>query len=181
MEPSSGSVFMLRDFDKAGYDKGGSIAKQILWLSVSGLVLRRWWCPNRLRVSIIRLFGADIGQRTLIRHNVKIHWPWKLTIGSDCWIGEEVWILNLEPVSIGDNTCVSQGVLLCTGSHDRTSPKFAYDNAPIRIGRGVWIAARATILRGVTVGDRAVVGATALVTSDLDAGVMRVASRAKVH
>src|SRR5262245_15714173 len=135
-------------------------------------MLRRWWCPNRLRISVIRMFGGRIGERTLIRHNVKIHWPWKLTIGSDCWIGEETWILNLEPVVIGDNTCLSQGVLLCTGSHDRRSPKFAYDNAATSDGDGVWIAARATILRGVTIGDRAVVGATSLVASDIGRGAM---------
>jgi putative colanic acid biosynthesis acetyltransferase WcaF len=175
---TSESVFHLKDFDKAGYDKGGSIIKQILWLMVSGAILRQWWCPNKLRIGIIRLFGGSIGDGTLIRHNVKIHWPWKLTVGNECWIGEDVWILNLEPVTIGNNTCISQGVLLCTGSHDRRSPKFAYDNAPIVVGDGVWVAVRATILRGVTLGDRSVVGAQALVSSDVPAQSMVTAASA---
>lgn len=168
----SGSGFVLRDFRKDGYDKGAPVVKQVAWLIVSGLVIRQWWCPNRIRIALLRAFGAEIGARTLVRHEVKIHWPWKLTIGSDCWVGEGVWILNLEPVTIGDNTCVSQSVLLCTGSHDRRSPIFAYDNAPITIGDGVWVAVRATILRGVTLGDRCVVGAGELVTADVPAGVL---------
>jgi putative colanic acid biosynthesis acetyltransferase WcaF len=169
---SSDSVFQLRDFDKAGYDKGGSIIKQVGWLIVSGAIVRRWWCPNKIRIAIIRAFGGKVGRGTLIRHNVKIHWPWKLTVGSDCWIGEDVWILNLEPVTIGNNTCVSQAVLLCTGSHDRRSPKFSYDNGPISVGNGVWVAARATVLRGVTLGDRSVVGAAALIASDVPANCL---------
>jgi putative colanic acid biosynthesis acetyltransferase WcaF len=58
-------------------------------------------------------------------------------------------------------------VLLCTGSHDRRSPTFEFNNAPIRIEDGAWIAARATVLRGTSIGCNAVVGATALVTSDV--------------
>jgi putative colanic acid biosynthesis acetyltransferase WcaF len=154
-------------FSGAGYDKGRPPAHQVLWLLVSGLVVRRWWCPVSLRIAILRAFGAEIGSGVLIRHDVKIHWPWKLKIGDHSWIGEETWILNLEPVDIGAQVCVSQGVLLCTGSHDRHSPSFEFDNAPIVVGDGAWIAARATVLRGVTVGSRAVVGATALVTKDV--------------
>lgn len=166
----SENVFQLAEFDGAGYDKGRSYLVQALWLTVSGAIVRRWWCPNTLRIRILRLFGARIGARTLVRHNVKIHWPWKLSIGDDCWIGEDTWILNLEPVSVGDNTCISQAVLLCTGSHDRRSGSFAFDNAPITVGSGVWIATRATVLRGVHIGDRALVGATALVRSDVPTG-----------
>jgi putative colanic acid biosynthesis acetyltransferase WcaF len=109
---------------------------------------------------------------------VRIHWPWKLVIGDNSWVGEGAWILNLEPVIIGDDVCISQDVLLCTGSHDRHSPTFEFDNAPIRINDGVWVATRATILRGVEIGEDAVVGATALVTSNVPAGALVRAPRA---
>ena len=177
--PESGNKFMLANFTGEGYDKGRSKAVQAMWLAVSGAVVRRWWCPNKLRISILRIFGGTIGERALIRHNVKVHWPWKLIVGDDCWIGEDTWILNLEPVVIGNNTCVSQGVLLCTGSHDRTAAGFDFDNARIEIGSGVWIAARATVLRGVSIGDRALVGATALVASDVPPGSAIMASRGR--
>jgi putative colanic acid biosynthesis acetyltransferase WcaF len=159
--------FRLANFTGAGYDKGRPAAVQALWLLISGAVVTRWWCPLGLRIAVLRAFGASLAPGVIIRHNVKIHWPWKLTVGADTWIGEDVWILNLEPVNIGHDTCISQGVLICTGSHDQTSPSFEFDNAPISIGDHVWIAARATVLRGVTIGDQVTVGATSLVTGDV--------------
>jgi putative colanic acid biosynthesis acetyltransferase WcaF len=119
---------------------------------------------------VLRAFGAKIGTGVLIRHDVKIHWPWKLTVGKNSWIGEGAWILNLEPVKIGQDVCISQEVLLCTGSHDRQSPTFEFDNARIVIGDRSWVATRATVLRGVSIGDDCCVGATALVVGDLPSG-----------
>lgn len=162
--------FSLEAFTGAGYDKGRPVWVQASWLACSGLVATRWWCPRKLRVALLRAFGASIAPGTVIRHNVRIHWPWKLTVGANTWIGDGAWILNLEPVTIGSDSCISQEAMLCTGSHDRTSPSFEFDNAPIVVGDHVWIAARATILRGVTIGDSATVGATALVTRDVAAG-----------
>lgn len=147
---------------------------------VSGLVVTRWWCPPAIRVAILRGFGAEIGSGVLIRHRVRVHWPWKLSIGRDSWIGEDSWLLNLEKLTIGSDVCVSQGVLLCTGSHQRRSPTFEFDNAPIIIEDGAWIAARAVVLRGVTIGADSVIGATALVTTDVAAGSALVAPRAVV-
>lgn len=157
----------LAAFTGRGYDKGRGSLAQVAWLAVSAAVLMRWWCPSRLRIAVLRAFGAEIGAGVLIRHRVRIHWPWKLTVGDHTWIGEGAWILNLEPVRIGSDVCISQDVLLCTGSHDHASPSFEFDNAPIVIGDGAWVAARATVLRGVHVGHDAVVGATALVVSDV--------------
>jgi putative colanic acid biosynthesis acetyltransferase WcaF len=174
---SPGARFSLRDFTGRGYSKGRPWPVQVLWMLVSRCLTMQWWCPNRLRVLILRGFGGRIGAGTLIRHDVKIHWPWKLEIGHHTWIGESTWILNLEPVVIGSNTCISQAVLLCTGSHDRSSPTFEFDNAPIVIGDSVWIATRATILRGVRVADGATVGATALVTGDVPEAAMILAPR----
>lgn len=165
-----GSRFNLAGFSGAGYDRGGSFVKQVAWLTISGLFLEHWWCPPSVRARVLRAFGASIGEGTLIRHRVRIHWPWKLSVGDNTWIGDSVWILNLEPVTIGSNTCVSQDVLLCTGSHNAKVPTFEFDNAPITIGDGVWVAARATVLRGVTIGDNATVGATALVVKDVAPG-----------
>ena len=128
---------------------------------------------------VLRWFCAQIGTGTLTKHDVKIDWPWKLEIGNDTWIGESVWIINAEPVVIGSNTCISQAVVLCSGSHDIFSPTFEFDNAPIVIGDSVWIATRATILRGVRVADGATVGATAMVTRDVPEAATILAPRAQ--
>lgn len=141
----------LRGFTGAGYDKGRSFVVQALWFAAMNMFFVRWWLPRRLRPALLRAFGARIGERVLIRHNVRVQWPWKLEIGDDVWIGEGAWLLNLEPIVIDDDVCISQEAFLCTGSHDHRSPTFEFDNAPIIVGHGAWIAARAMVLRGVTV------------------------------
>ena len=165
----------LAGFTGAGYDKGRGVAWQVAWLVIAGVITQRVWCPNKLRIAMLRRFGADIGTNVLIRHGVRIHWPWKLTVGDNSWIGVDAWLLNLEPISIGADVCISQGVLLCTGSHDRRSPTFEFDNGPITIGDSTWIAARATVLRGVTIGQDVVVGATVLVSRDILDGEVLIA------
>lgn len=160
----------LRGFTGAGYEVGRGKLVQALWLLISGAIFMRWWCPAKLRVAILRSFGASVGADVLIRHRVRIHWPWKLSVGEATWIGEGAWLLNLEPISIGSNVCISQEAFLCTGSHDRRSPTFEFDNAPISVQDDVWIAARAIILRGVNLGRGSVVSAGAVVSRDLMSG-----------
>ncbi|MEU6418597.1 WcaF family extracellular polysaccharide biosynthesis acetyltransferase [Streptomyces spiralis] len=157
----------LRTFTLSGYDKGRGIVTQALWFCVMNTLFMAWFCPARLRVALLRAFGARIGEGVLIRHRVRVLWPWKLTVGDHTWIGEGAWLLNLEPVTIGSHVCVSQEALLCTGSHDHRTTDFRYRNAPIRVEDGAWIAARATVLAGVTVGRHAVVSAGTVLNRDL--------------
>lgn len=175
---SLGTQRKLALFSGGGYEKGRPLWIQALWLCTSSLVVERIWCPSALRVKLLRLFGASIGQRVLIRQGVRIHWPWKLNIADDVWIGVDAWLLNLEPITIGSNVCISQAALLCTGSHLSDSESFEFDNAPIVINDGVWIAARSTVLRGVTIGTGAVIGATALVTRNVRPNARILAPRA---
>lgn len=167
----------LSGFTGSGYDKGRPALIQALWFAVMNLVFLKWWCPSRLRPVILRAFGATIGERVFIRHRVRVLWPWKLEVGDDCWIGEDVWLLNLEQVVLGHDVCLSQAAFLCTGSHDRRSETFEYDNAPVHVDPHAWVGAQATILRGVRIGEGAVVGARALVTTDVPAGGLVVAPR----
>lgn len=159
----------LAGFTGAGYDKGRSVPVQALWHAVHHLVFVKWWFPARLRPVLLRRFGATVGTGVLIRHGVRVHWPWKLEVGDHTWIGEGAWLLDLEPITIGHDVCISQEALLCTGSHDRRSPTFEFDNGPIVVEDGAWVAARATVLRGVTVGRGAVVAAGVVVGGDVPA------------
>ena len=138
----------LADFTGAGYDKGRSVLWQAAWFATMNLVFSAWWLPARFRPGILRAFGARVGRGVLIRHRVRVLWPWKLSIGDDCWIGEGAWLLNLQPIVIEHDVCVSQEALLCTGSHRHRDPAFGFDNAAIQVGAGAWIAARAVVLRG---------------------------------
>ncbi|MEP6463250.1 MAG: DapH/DapD/GlmU-related protein [Frankiaceae bacterium] len=157
----------LRGFTGVGYDKGRGVLWQALWFATQNILFGAWWCPLRLRPVLLRAFGASVGERAFIRHRVRVLWPWKLTVGDDCWIGEDAWLLNLEPIVLGNDVCLSQGAFLCTGSHDRRSPTFEYDNGRIVIGDGVWVSARAVVLRGVTVEAAAVIPAGDVVRRDV--------------
>lgn len=160
----------LRSFTGAGYDKGRSRAWQVLWFAVMNAAFMKWWMPMRFRPAILRAFGAQIGDRVRIRQNVRVLWPWKLSVADDCWIGEGVWLLNLEQITIEHDACLSQEAFLCTGSHLHRDPSFEFDNAPILIGAGAWVAARATVLRGSHVGNGVLVGAGSVVRPAPDSG-----------
>jgi putative colanic acid biosynthesis acetyltransferase WcaF len=160
----------LAAFTLAGYDKGRGVLWQAAWFAVQSAVFSAWWFPRRLRPAVLRAFGATVGENVTIRHRVRVLWPWKLEIGQDTWIGEDAWLLNLEPIAIGADVCVSQGVFVCTGSHDRRSPDFRYDNGPIVVEDGVWLAAQSLVLRGVTVGRGSVLAARAVATRDVPPG-----------
>jgi putative colanic acid biosynthesis acetyltransferase WcaF len=159
----------LAAFRGVGYDKGRPFFIQALWWSVSNAIFQKWWCPHRLRPPILRAFGGRVGTSVLIRSGVKIHWPWKLTVGDDVWIGEGAWLINLERITIGNDCCVSQGAIICSGSHDSRSRTFEYDNASIMIEDGTWVALGAIVLRGVTVGTGSVVAAGSVVRKDVPA------------
>lgn len=165
----------LRDFTGAGYDKGRPVLVQAAWFITLNLAFAKWWFPARCRPGVLRFFGGQVGSRVLIRDRARVHWPWKLAVGNDVWIGEDAWILNLEPVTIGNDVCVSQGAFLCTGSHQRRSPSFEFDNAPIILEDGSWVAAKAVVLRGVTVHSGAVVGAGAVAVADVPPGATMLA------
>ncbi len=108
------------------------------------------------KVWLLRRFGAEIGQQVRIKTGVKVKFPWRLTIGDYCWIGEDAWFDNIAPITLEENVCISQNVYLCTGNHDWFDPKFKLTAAPIHIEAGSWIAARASVGAGVTIGKGAV-------------------------
>ena len=134
--------------------------KEAAWHGVKYVFFQTAWpWPSSLRVFFLRLFSAKIGTGVVIRSQVNITFPWRLTCGDHVWIGEEVLILSLAPVTIGSNVCISQRAFLCTGSHDFRSATFDLKTKPITLRDGCWIAAQAFIAPGVEVGEGSVVSA----------------------
>lgn len=151
-----------------GLDRGRSKSAEALWYLVKcAFFLSALPWPSAFRVALLRCFGAKIGDGVRIKPRVNIHFPWKLQVGSHAWIGEEVFILNFEPVAIGAQACVSQRVFLCTGNHDFRDPAMAYRNKPIIIGDGVWIGAQCFVGPGVTIAEDTVTTAGSVVVRDL--------------
>lgn len=145
--------------------------KMILWYFVNAFFVRVAWNPfMKIKIWLLRQFGATIGYGLVIKNNVVIKSPWNLVVGNDCWIGENVWIDNLDKVTIGDNACISQGAMLLTGNHDYTTYNMPYRNAPIVIEEGAWVGAKAIVCPGVTVRCNAILTVGSVATKNMDSG-----------
>jgi putative colanic acid biosynthesis acetyltransferase WcaF len=147
----------LKHYTTGDYTPGASLLKQLLWFFLGAPLVETRLIPvSSFKVFLLRCFGAKIGQRNRLKPGVKIKFPWRLTIGNDCWLGENSWLDNIAPITLEDDVCLSQGVYLCTGNHDWNHPHFQLIPAAIHIESGSWIAARAVIGPGVVVGKGAV-------------------------
>lgn len=158
----------LSRYDNSDFSRGAPAWKEALWLLVRGLFFQTLvpW-PSRVRVALLRTFGARVGRGVVVRANVNISFPWRLTIGDHVWIGEDVGILSLAGVTIESNVCISQRAYLCTGSHDYRREDFKLVTRPITVRTGSWVAAAAFVAAGVEIGAGAVVTAGSVVTRDV--------------
>ena len=100
------------------------------------------------RKIILIIFGAKIGRDIRLNYGLKVKFPWKLKIGQYSWIGEKVWIDNIDHVEIGNNCCISQGVYFCTGNHDFKKETFDLKSEKILIEDSVWVGAMTIICPG---------------------------------
>lgn len=154
-----------------GLDRGAGAIKEACWYLIKMLFfLTAIPYPSFVKTALLGLFGAKVGTGVVIKPRVNIHMPWKLEIGNDVWVGEEVFILNFEQVSIGSNVVISQRAFLCCGNHDFRQPSMPYRNAPITLEDGCWIGASCFVGPGVTVGVDAVVTSGSVVTTSLPPG-----------
>ena len=153
---------------RRNFARGRSTAVFAFWLLLKRLFFQTsipW--PNLLKVCVLRFFGGKLGRGVVIKPRVNIWFPWKLELGNHVWIGEEVVLLNFEPIIVGSNCCISQQSFLCAGGHNFRDVSFSYRNAPIRLGDGVWLQARSFLCPGVCIGSEAVVVACSLVKENV--------------
>jgi len=139
-----------------------------LWWIVQATIFRM--SPQVLygwRRFLLRMFGANIGHGAIIRPTVEVTYPWKLTIGSHCWIGDHVTLYTLGEIDIGDNAVVSQHCYLAAATHDYTRPTFDMLARKITVEPEAWLATRVFVAPGVTIGRGAVVGACSVVLKDM--------------
>ena len=130
------------------------------------------WLPRsvgrRWKNWLLRLFGAKLHPTAHVYSTARVYCPANLTMEENTCLASGVNCYNAAPVVIKANTTVSQEAWLCTASHDITDPRHALIMAPIVLEDQCWVGARAFIGMGVTVGQGAVVGATASVFKDVE-------------
>jgi UDP-2-acetamido-3-amino-2,3-dideoxy-glucuronate N-acetyltransferase len=120
--------------------------------------------------SFVNLYGCRIGEHTKVGAFVEIQK--RAQVGARCKIQSHTFIC--EGVTIEDDAFVGHGVIFINDRYPRATngtgePQTERDwrVEPTRVKRGASIGSNATILCGVTVGERAIVGAGSVVTHDV--------------
>ena len=158
----------LSSFDNSWY-KPGNPLKRAFWYVANVLFFQNRLFPfNGIKILILKMFGAKIGRGVIIKPSVNIKYPWKLSIGDHCWIGENVWIDNLAQVSIGANSCLSQGAMLLCGNHNYAKSTFDLMASNIILEEGVWIGAQTVVCPGVTCCSHSILTVGSIATKNLD-------------
>ncbi|NII40834.1 putative colanic acid biosynthesis acetyltransferase WcaF [Curtobacterium flaccumfaciens] len=165
-------VISLKDApgERAAWDRHLGV---VLAWSVAELlfVTNPWQISSRLRVRVLRAFGAEIGRGVVYRPRTRVRFPWKLRIGDNSWIGEGVWIHNQDRVEIGSDVVISQETFLTTGSHAHRRD-MALITAPITIHDGVWVTSRCMVLGGTVIGRSSLVRPMSVVAGNVSSNTV---------
>ena len=159
----------LSKYDNSWYNPGGNTFKRLLWYFTNVLFfLNPLNVSSGVKVALLRLFGAKIGKGVVIKPSVNIKYPWNLTIGEYTWIGENVWIDNLVPITIGANVCLSQGAMLLCGNHNFKKTTFDLIVKQIILEDGAWVGAQAVVCPGVTMRSHSVLAVGSVASKDME-------------
>jgi len=160
----------LSQFNNDWYSPGANWFKRTVWYYCNRIFLNSYWLPiSSLKVALLRLFGAKVGIGCNLKPKINIKYPWKLSIGNHCWIGEEVWIDNLAEVTVGNHVCLSQGAFLLCGNHDYTKSTFDLMVESIRLEDGAWVGAKCVVAPGVIMESHAILTAGSVLTQNAEA------------
>ena len=141
------------------------------------------WTPkplNEWRLFWLRAFGAKIDGTPFIHQRARISVPWNLTVHDRAMIGDRANINTLGEIEIGARAIVAQESYLSSGSHDFDHPAVPLTVAKITIGEDAFVGARTFVMPGIRIGNRALVGASSVVTRDVPDNVVAVGNPCRV-
>lgn len=138
------------------------ISFQIIWPIFSIFPI------SSIRIFILRLYGAEIGDGTYIGKHVDVKEPKNIRIGSHCYINKYCLLDGRGGLSIGSNVDIAQDAYIWSAQHDYNDDYHSYISAPVQISDYVWICSRSTILPGVAINKGAVVACGAVVSKDVE-------------
>ena len=160
----------LSRFDNSRtFDPGAGVVKRTFWYFTNALFFLNPLFPFRSpKPHLLRIFGARVGKGVVIHPGVNIKFPWKLRIGDHSWIGQRVWLDNLDQLTIGNNVVISQGAMIIQGSHDYKKIDYPTFSKPVLLEDGSWVGAGAMVMLGVTLRSHSVLSAGSVATKDLE-------------
>ena len=125
-------------------------------------------CPNFLRRYLLKFVGAKVSANVFISATARFDFPWRLSIGRNCYINDRVYFdCRGGRIVIADNCDISADVKLYTLSHDHRSVDMAVKKGTIFINCRVWLCTRSIILPSVRIGEGSVVGANCVISKSL--------------
>lgn len=171
-------------------DKAGKVALSTVRLARLRARLGRNSLPGRhyigpgVRVSVTSPGRLSVGSGGVLQANVTLQVRGHLAIGPDAFIGEGTVIVARDEILIGRDVLIAEHVTIRDQNHAYggalPTSKSGFVTAPIRIGDNVWLGAKVTVLKGVSIGNNVVVGANSVVTRDLPDNVVAVGAPARV-
>jgi acetyltransferase-like isoleucine patch superfamily enzyme len=164
--------------------KYAALAARLVWrrfLTPAGYRVRlegMAFLARQVRIQIGRKARLELGSWVWIGRGTKIRChEGVVRIGAKTVMGEDCTISAYQHVSIGEQCIVADRVMLIDFDHavtevERPIRVQGIYKRDVRVGNNVWIGYGAQILRGVTVGDNSIIGATAVVTKDVPANAV---------
>jgi maltose O-acetyltransferase len=134
------------------------------------------------RDRLLRRMLQHVGEDVVVRPRFFCEYG-AVSIGDRTFVNTDAIMLDVAPIAIGTACQLATRVQLLTASHpiDPEPRRAGWEYAkPIRIGDNVWLGGGVIVCPGVTIGDDTVVGAGAVVTRDLPAGVVAAGVPARV-
>lgn len=129
---------------------------------------------DEIRALFGELIGREVDERFSLIPPFYTTGGENIRVGRNVFINQNCTMYDLGGIDIGDDVLIGPNVSLITSGHP-VEPSRRRDGvtaAPIAIGANVWIAAGATIIGGVTIGENAVVAAGSVVTRDVPADTL---------
>jgi acetyltransferase-like isoleucine patch superfamily enzyme len=124
---------------------------------------------DEIRTLFSQLIGERVDESFLLIPPFYTAGGTKIRVGQNVFINQNCTFYDLGGLDIGDDVMIGPNVSIITTSHplQPTSRRAVTIGKPIVIERNVWIAAGATIIGGVTIGENSVIAAGAVVTKDV--------------
>jgi maltose O-acetyltransferase len=134
------------------------------------------------RRELLRRLPRHVGENVMVRPPFYCEYG-EISIGDDTFVNVDAVMLDVAPITIGAACQLATRVQLLTATHpiDPEPRRIGWESAePIAIADNVWLGGGVIVCPGVTIGANTVVGAGAVVTSELPAGVLAVGAPARV-
>ena len=172
------AAVMRSPFTRAIVEEFANLNPRLILANLLVVALPRL-CFCRFRTAIYRFAGLDIGPRTSVFGRLTITGPGpvhkRLHIGADCIINAPLFLDLSAEIRIGDRVSIGHHCVFVTAHHEIGSPNFragVNSGRPILVEDGSWIAARSTILPGVTIGQSSIVASGALVAKNVPSNAL---------